>query len=91
VVTVDLDDTANCPKAAVCGSCGATGDLEVATMGTPVGVLCGTLCTTCLDGARVPKPPSWSAAIDAVFAHCVTSESTPTRWRRSWPTRRGRP
>lgn len=70
-MNADLDDTANCPKAAACASCGATEDLEVATVGTPVGVLCATVCASCSDGGRAPRPAGWGAAIDAVFAHCI--------------------
>jgi hypothetical protein len=70
---VDVDDTRRCPLSRRCASCGRSGPsagLAVWTAGTPVGVLCLTLCPGCARAGRVPTL-SWSGAIHAVWAHCV--------------------
>lgn len=66
---VDIDDVSGCPTAAGCESCGIRGDLGVVTLDTPVGVLCATICGTCVGQAAFPR---WSP-VDAtyrVLAHC---------------------
>lgn len=65
-----LDDTARCPEAATCATCEGTTDLAVATVETTVGVYCTTLCGRCGEAGNMPRPPSWTAAIGLVMAHC---------------------
>jgi hypothetical protein len=73
---VDPDDTSRCPRADRCASCGTPAIeavegtvLEVATITVPIGVLCHTLCTSCVDTNRLPKL-SWPAATTLVLEHC---------------------
>lgn len=65
-----LDDTSRCPVAAACATCGGTDGPAVATVATPVGVYCTTLCSSCADSGHLTRPSSWAPAIDAVAAHC---------------------
>jgi hypothetical protein len=58
------------PVAAQCDTCAGTADLDVYTVATPVGVCCTTLCGACADVGRLPRFPSWSAAVCAVGEHC---------------------
>jgi hypothetical protein len=67
---IRLDDTSRCPIAAACAMCAGTTGLAVATVETPVGVYCATLCGQCAEAERTVRPPSWGAAIDLVTAHC---------------------
>lgn len=65
-----LDDTRRCPEAVTCATCEGTTDLAVATVETPVGVYCTTLCGRCGEAGNMPRPPSWVTAINLVNAHC---------------------
>lgn len=65
-----LDDISRCPAADSCESCGSGEDLDVATVDTPVGVYCLTLCGECAEDGRLPKSAGWSHAINLVWAHC---------------------
>lgn len=65
-----VDDTDNCPLLDHCATCGSTDELAVATIETPVGVYCTTLCGDCGEDARVNRPPGWAAAMDLVARHC---------------------
>jgi hypothetical protein len=67
---VDVDDTSNCPTAAVCATCGETDELMVETVSTPVGVYCLTLCAADIDNETLPAV-GWAGAVDLVGAHCV--------------------
>lgn len=71
---IDLDDTTRCPVLGHCEHCGrVVADLEVATLGTPMGVYCATLCADCADPDRLggPRPRlSWSEAAGRVWEHC---------------------
>lgn len=70
-MAVDLDDTSKCPQAAQCESCEATTDLDMVTLGTPVGVYCLTLCGTCVGAARFPKGANgWATTAALVMRHC---------------------
>jgi hypothetical protein len=106
VTALDIDDTARCPVAGACETCGAVAAppcdmpdgcgaaagqpcepgcpslatdpdpddpaalLAVATLQTPVGVLCATLCQRCADAGALPRIPSWGAACRRVGQHC---------------------
>jgi hypothetical protein len=72
---VDLDDTTHCPIAGRCEHCGrVAGELGVATLGTPLGVYCATLCEACADPGALGRPPppqmSWGEAAQRVGEHC---------------------
>lgn len=60
----DVDDTAECPLATACESCGTTDDLAVATA-APVGVGAGVFCLT-LCGRCVPRPLPTMSPLDAL-------------------------
>ncbi|HEV7651318.1 MAG TPA: hypothetical protein VGP26_24475 [Actinophytocola sp.] len=74
---LDVDDTTRCPRADQCAYCetpasagAALGvELDVATIATPVGVLCLTICAACVDANRLPAL-SYPAAMQLVLAHC---------------------
>ena len=51
---VYLDDTRHCPVAPECESCGRLDELAVVTEGTPVGVLCMTVCDACEVAGVLP-------------------------------------
>jgi hypothetical protein len=65
-----LDDTSRCPVADTCASCPSNEDLAVATAETPVGVYCLTLCASCADAGRLPRPRSAPATVLLVMEHC---------------------
>ncbi|SRR6266540_3181815 len=81
---IDLDDTIRCPILGHCEHCGrVVADLAVATLGTPLGVYCATLCDQCAEPelqttkGRTPggligtRPPmSWGEAASRVGEHC---------------------
>jgi hypothetical protein len=67
-MAVDLDDVSRCPLAKRCESCGERGDLELVTIGTPVGVYCFTVCAACVVAARFPK--DWVRTAELVCRHC---------------------
>lgn len=69
-MAVDVDDVSACPLAARCEACGAAADLDAATVGTPVGVYCATLCGPCFDKGRGPRRLGWGATTERVLAHC---------------------
>lgn len=65
----DLDNTANCRLGNSCEGCGDIDSLTVATIGSPVGVFCMTLCGRC-----TPNPASWRLpmvrAVHRTLEHC---------------------
>lgn len=66
---IDLDDTTNCPEGESCISCRGTLDLAVATIGSPVGVFCVTLCYACVRWEEMPRFSAVSA-VRASLEHC---------------------
>lgn len=67
---LDVDDTAGCPVAQVCDGCALPDDdLAVATAGTPLGVICLSLCAVCAEAGIVPVH-SAAGALRAVLDHC---------------------
>lgn len=77
-----LDNTSGCPVADRCANHHTLPDgavLEVVVVSVPVGELCLTLCGDCIDDDRLPKLSSWSAAVDAVWAHCAHLGISPDR------------
>jgi hypothetical protein len=69
VVSVDLDDTSNCPLGRVCEGCGKSSRRRrVWTVGSQVGIGCKTLCGPCARGG--PQSTSAGAAVLAVMEHC---------------------
>lgn len=77
-LSIDLDDTRNCPVADMCGRCGRSDqdDLEVSTFGSMLGVWCQTLCLGCeqeyLDGwaGRASRSLGVLDAMSKVGEHC---------------------
>lgn len=67
---IDLDDISNCPLAGTCAVCGNTEDLDVGTLGTPVGVFCITLCPACVEYDQTPRLTP-VAAVRASLEHCA--------------------
>ncbi|MQA16123.1 MAG: hypothetical protein GEV09_18820 [Pseudonocardiaceae bacterium] len=67
---LDLDARDACPLAEHCENCRATGDLDVATATTAVGVYCLTLCADCAERGAVPDPDGWPGAASRVCTHC---------------------
>jgi hypothetical protein len=65
-----LGPSRRCPRAARCQACGAARQLDVATYQTPVGVLCATVCRSCVAAGAAPPIRSWSQACERVSAHC---------------------
>jgi hypothetical protein len=65
-----LGPSAHCPHAARCEACGRGRELEVATYQIPVGVLCATVCRTCVAAGTPPPIRSWGQACERVGAHC---------------------
>lgn len=68
-MSVDVDDTSNCPLGDECASCGTRDDLAVSTLGIPMGVLCMTLCGDCAEAGRRPKMYLVPGA-EKVLEHC---------------------
>ena len=66
---MDLDDTSRCPLDQRCAGCGGQTRLMPATVDTPVGVLCLTMCPACVLHQVLPAF-TWSGAALAVGAHC---------------------
>jgi hypothetical protein len=63
---VDLDDTTFCPRRPQCEGCGAVRQLDAVTAAAgSLGVLCLTLCPSCLP-PRMPLP----ASAAGVAEHC---------------------
>lgn len=70
-MSVDLDDTSNCPVGRVCEVCGKPGlDPRVWTFGSQVGIGCKTLCGRCGNDGPGPVSMSPVAAVMAAMAHC---------------------
>jgi hypothetical protein len=65
MMRADLDDTSRCPSGDRCEGCGVTEELTVCTASTGAGVMCLTLCPSCLPPAMAPV----TAAL-LVGAHC---------------------
>jgi hypothetical protein len=65
-----LGPTARCPLASRCEACAGTRELEVAPYQTPVGVLCATACSRCVEAATAPPVRGWAQACERVGAHC---------------------
>ena len=57
-----------CPPSAACESCGAADGLWVLEAGTPVGVICLTLCGPCADDDCTPQL-SCADAVGRAMAH----------------------
>jgi hypothetical protein len=69
-LSTDVHDTSDCPLGHRCESCGAERtDLALTTASTPLGVLCVTLCPTCLASGIAP-PIAIGTAVRLVGAHC---------------------
>ncbi|MEU8023791.1 hypothetical protein AB0B88_16400 [Micromonospora haikouensis] len=68
---MDLDDTSRCPRGDRCATCGGGDGLAVATVATAVGVHCLTLCVGDREAERLPRPASWTQAIELAAAHCT--------------------
>jgi hypothetical protein len=67
-MATNLDDTSRCPVAMGCESCDEAEDLDVVTLGTPLGVYCLTLCGTCVAAGRFPTDLVSTAML--VVRHC---------------------
>lgn len=68
-MSVDLDDTTNCPPAVACEVCGSAHGLRVVTVETIVGVYCVTLCAA--DRVRpVANKTSATQAVHRALDHC---------------------
>lgn len=76
---VDLDDTRLCPIADRCAVCGQPipdGPGRVLDRGlvrtaeSQLGVMCLTLCHSCVDAGRPVPGMSVMEVVDAVMAHC---------------------
>jgi hypothetical protein len=65
-----LGPSRRCPRAARCQACGAARQLDVATYQTPVGVLCATVCRSCVAAGSAPSIRSWGQACERVGVHC---------------------
>lgn len=66
---LDLDDTDACERARDCANCGNRDVLTVRTATTAVGVVCLTLCPSCIEAGDLPR----LGAVQAVhmsLAHC---------------------
>lgn len=71
-MSIDVDDVSGCPVAERCESCESTNDLDVVTLGTPIGVYCLTLCGGCVQAARFPEwANGWAATAALVLRHCA--------------------
>lgn len=71
MTSIDLFDTSNCPRGSRCERCGdSTAEHVVATMETPVGVLCLTLCPVCARAGEGPRLKLPTAA-RLVGDHCM--------------------
>lgn len=64
-----LDDTGNCPLGEICIFCGTSQELAVATLESPVGVFCLTMCDDCGERGRLPGFPV-AYAVHASLEHC---------------------
>jgi hypothetical protein len=53
-----------------CEACGGGQRLEVATYQTPVGVLCATVCRSCMAAGAAPPIRSWGQACEQVGGQC---------------------
>lgn len=67
-MTLNLDDTSQCPTDNPCWSCGTAADLAVVTLGTSIGIYCLTLCGTCTAAGRFPT--GWATTATLVMRHC---------------------
>jgi hypothetical protein len=65
-----LGPSRRCPRGGRCQACGAARGLDVATYQTPVGVLCATVCRSCVAAGAAPPIRSWGQACERVDAHC---------------------
>jgi hypothetical protein len=65
-----LGPSRRCPRGDRCQACGAARQLDVATYQTPVGVLCATVCRSCVAAGAAPPIRSWGQACERVGAHC---------------------
>lgn len=70
LLRVNLDHTDRCPAADRCTGCGGQDGLGVATITTPVGVYCTTMCEACREVSNIRRVGSWTEAIGLVGAHC---------------------
>ena len=67
---IDLDDTSRCGGPGMrCESCGAAGELALATADTALGVLCLTLCARCARSGQLPGC-SAPTVVRLVLTHC---------------------
>lgn len=66
---ISLDDTSNCPLNESCVYCGTIQELVVATLESPVGVFCMTMCDECGERGRLPGFPV-AHAVRASLEHC---------------------
>jgi hypothetical protein len=70
---IRLDDTSNCPLNESCIYCGTIQELVVATLESPVGVFCITMCDECGESGvcnRLPGLPV-ADAVRASLEHCA--------------------
>lgn len=79
--TVDPDDTSRCPVAPYCATCGSPDALTVVSAGTPVGIICVTVCHPCADIGDLPRY-SVPGAVRRCLEHaghlgCTVDDLTP--------------
>jgi len=69
---VNLDNTAACPISGWCAYCGESGDLDVGTTRTPIGLICVTACERCTWNSHQRPPLSLGTVETAtrVGEHC---------------------
>lgn len=65
---IDLDDTGSCPTTSACEGCGIDNHLDLATVETPLGVACITLCASCARGSGFRWTVTYAAI--RVGQHC---------------------
>lgn len=70
---IDLDDVSNCPLAEECSACGGAEfaeELFVATLTSPVGVYCITLCPPCTWRSTSLGSVPVATAVERSLDHC---------------------
>lgn len=67
-MSIDVGDTARCPIAEACASCGRADQLRVRAADLPMGVGCLTVCDSCKDRPDIRL--SLSSAALMVLSHC---------------------
>ncbi|GAA5117531.1 hypothetical protein GCM10025762_33120 [Haloechinothrix salitolerans] len=69
---VDPEDTTQCPLSDCCEGCRSVEDLSVVAVEiqSGTGMMCATLCGTCIDADRTPVIVSWTKSSKRVAEHC---------------------